>query len=194
MRGGEGGKRWVPHVPPDAGAQTTGAASCWALRLGKAGWDLPAPPPGGSLLMSGCCFVSARAPPGRRDPEPDRSPSRSGERAPAAAAAAAHRSVTLETPASPRGPVRRTPPRRASPARGTGGASPAQPGAGTNPAPGARQSPPSRPLPCTPPLGSCQSPPRPSLSGCDVPPLVPRFPASAFAAAAGRWGWWWRGR
>lgn len=67
--------------------------------------------------MSGCCVMSAGAAPGRLEPQPERSQSPGDERAPAATAADAHRSVTLETPASPRGPVRRAPPGPASPAR-----------------------------------------------------------------------------
>lgn len=146
--------------------------------------------------MSGCCVVRSGAPPGRLEPEREleRSGSRGGEIAPAAAASAKRRSVTLETLAGPRGPgAGRALPRPASPAPGQEGASPAQPAVGTNTAPGARlgvQGARGRPfLPPSPrprysaarqlPITS-----RPSLRACDTHPL-PRPALSGLGICSG---------
>lgn len=63
---------------------------------------------------------------------------------------------------------------------GHGRSDPGPAGGGHEPCPGlrlgvwgARQSPPLHHLPRTPLPGSCQSPPRPSISCCDAPPLRP---------------------
>lgn len=104
-RGGPGPPRSSRRRGSDDGSsERLGAAP------GKGGGDPPAPRGGGPRWVSGCCVVLAGVSPGRLQPE--RSGSPGGERAPAAAAAAAHRSVTLETPASPRGPGGGSQPRK----------------------------------------------------------------------------------
>ena len=203
------GEHWGPHVPPDAGAQTTGAAICRAPGLGKAGGDPPAPRGslGGCQGTASCAL--GRSSDGRsRSPSPSPSPSRAGAGAASALLPAAHRSVTSETLACPRGPGGRAPPRPACPARGREGAIRVLPAVGTNPAPGRGWGcgAPARAHPCTSspvPCCSAAANHRPARQSAAVrpPPLpppppprrVPRFPAPAFAEAAGRWGLAWGG-
>lgn len=112
--------------------------------------------PGGmSLVGVGCCVDRAGALPGRLEPDPEQSRSRGGQSAPAAAAVASHRSVTLETPSSPRGPEGwRRPAQPSQPDSGHGRSQPGPIGSGQEsclrPRPevwGARQSPPLSPFP-----------------------------------------------
>lgn len=156
MRGGE---RAVPHVPPDV----RGSDGGWAPRPGRAGWEPPAPL-GGAVLVGVGVLRGER----RGRPPDGWSPSPGAERAPAAAAAAAHPDCHLRDtrpPAGYRGGRRPTPPARLGHRR----SEPGPAAAGTIPAPGARQSPPPSPLPCTPQPGGCQSSARPSLRGSDAP-------------------------
>lgn len=128
-------------------------------------------------------MVRAGALPGR--PEPGLEPE---ERALAAAATAAHRSVTLETLARPQGPGGRAAPRPASPSRGAEGAIPVLPALGTSPAPGRGWAgEPASAHPCTTsgvPCRSAAANHRPARQSAAVrPPPLPLPPPHAVSRA-----------